>query len=78
MLKRSMFLFFLTAAIWAIEIFVVQGENVFWTFAFVDQMYRNANTNPQDVSLFIVDVTYILIWGLGMWWVVGFFDRWFE
>ena len=78
MLKRSMFLFFLTAFIWSIEIITILGEDVFWKFNFIDNLITRQGTSLGDIFIFVSVITYGLIWGFGMFYVVGFYDRWFE
>jgi hypothetical protein len=78
MLKRSMFLFFFTAFVWSIEIISILGEDVFWKFQVIDRAVTTYGTTIGDIFILVSVMTYGLIWGIGLWWVVGFFDRWFE
>lgn len=78
MLFRCFVLMLITAGVWSIEIITILGEDVFWSFGFVDTMIKNAGTNLSDIFIFVSVVTYGLIWGIGMFWVVGTFDRIFE
>jgi hypothetical protein len=78
MLKRCFFLFFLTAFIWSIEIISILGEDVFWKFQVIDKAISTYGTTTGDIFILVSVLTYGFIWGFGMFYVVGFFDRWFE
>ena len=78
MLFRCFTLMMFTAGIWSIEIISILGEDVFWKFNFVDNLIIRQGTNLGDIFIFVSVVTYGLIWGIGMFWVVGMFDRWFS
>ena len=78
MVKRCMFLFFVTAFIWSIEIISILGEDVFWKFQVIDRAITIYGTTVGDIFILVSVMTYGLIWGFGIFYVVGFFDRWFE
>jgi hypothetical protein len=79
MLWRCLALFILTAGIWAVEIVLILGENVLWTFKFVDLLYSNIGTNTFDVFTFVSITTWFLIWGpMAIIWVLGYWDRWMD
>jgi len=74
---RCFALFMLNIGLWAIEIVLIQGEDVFWTFNFVDQFYTNFGSNPQDASTLVTLATWFIIWGpLAIVVVLGYWDRW--
>lgn len=79
MLFRCGMLTVLNIGLWAIEIILIQGENVFWKFSFINQLYTDIASNPQDVSLLVVVTTWFLIWGMGgIIWVLGYWDKWVD
>lgn len=79
MLWRCFALLILTAGIWAIEIFLILGEDVLWRFSFVDQLYTNIGTNTFDLFTFVSVITWFLIWGpMAIVWCLGYWDRWVD
>jgi hypothetical protein len=79
MLWRCFALFILTAGIWAVEIILILGEDVLWSFKFVDQLYTNIGTNTFDMFTFVSVTTWFLIWGpMAIIWVLGYWDRWMD
>ena len=51
----------------------ILGEDVFWRLNFVDTIYKNIGTTTFDVFQTVFIVEFILIWGLGGLWIMGFF-----
>lgn len=78
MVFRCFVLTLITAGIWSIEIITILGEDVFWKFQFIDNLISRQGTNLGDIFIFVSIATYGIIWGLGMFWVVGTFDRLLE
>lgn len=68
----------LNVGVWAVEIIAIYGQNTFWSFAFVNTLYSDAATNQFDVGIFAIVVSWFLIWSIGMLWVLGFVDSWFD
>lgn len=77
MLIRSFALAVLNLGVWAIELILILGEDVFWKFNFVDNIYTRLGTNTFDTMTFTVVITWFLIWGVGgIVWILGYWDRW--
>ena len=76
--KRTMILFMISLAYFILSAFIILGEDVYWKFAFVDLIYSNIGTNPNDVWVFFALSGVMAIWGIGMFWVIGVFDSLFE
>jgi hypothetical protein len=76
MFLRCLVLSILSIGFFAIATIWILGEDVFFTFGFVDKLYSNFGTNPNDVWTVVVLNGWLLIWGVGMLWIVGWFDRW--
>jgi len=74
MFYRFLFLTLLQIAWIPFSALIIMGEDVFWKFNFVDQLYANIPTNPLDVWTFIYLSVYMIIWFIGGFWAVGVFD----
>ena len=75
MLWRAFFLVLVNIAVGFISMFLILGEDVFWKLNLIDQLYTNIGTNTFDVFQTVFIVEFILIWGLGGLWIMGFFGR---
>ena len=78
MFLRCLILSIISIGFFAIATITILGEDVFWTFNLVDKLYSNIGTNPNDVWTVTVLYGWLFIWGVGMFWVVGWMDRWFD
>jgi hypothetical protein len=67
-MKRWAFVVLLSIVWDAFTTFLILGEDVFWKFTLVDQLYANAGTNPGDV--------FILVWVTGQMFILSFVILW--
>lgn len=67
----------LTIGVLALEIIAIYGQNTLWTFAFVNRLMTNVGTNQFDIAIFVLNMTWFLISGIGgIVWTLGYWDRW--
>lgn len=73
MFHRYLFLLLVQIAWMIFSAVIIMGEDVLFRFAFVDLIYSNIGTNPNDVWTFVYISGMMIIWGVGAFWAVGAF-----
>jgi hypothetical protein len=75
MLLRSFFLLIVNIAIGMISLVLILGEGTYWRLNLIDNLYKLTQTNPGDVFITVFIVEFVLIWGLGGLWIMGFYGQ---
>lgn len=73
MFHRYLFLLLIQIAWMLFSAVIIMGEDTLFKFAFVDLIYSNIGTNPNDVWTFVYLSGMAIIWGVGAFWAVGAF-----
>ena len=70
---RGLFVLIVNIIVGFISLVLILGENVLWHLDFVDTLYTSLHTDQFAVFQFVFVVEFVIIWGVGMLWMTGFF-----